>query len=180
MFRNTSISFQIYYEYPRTFWTLVVITFIDRLGGALIFPFLPFILQQIRRRHDRCGCVVCNVFVVLFAGSCHRRRADRSLWPQGIIIFGLIASSFSTWRWASRLRSNLFCTCSLYRYFSRCIRPCTSRQWLRYSAEERRADDMGILRVAFNLSVTIGPAIGGLLAARSYLCCSSPMRSSLS
>lgn len=29
----------IYYEYPRTFWMLVGITFIDRLGGALLFPF---------------------------------------------------------------------------------------------------------------------------------------------
>jgi MFS family permease len=35
--------------------------------------------------------------------------------------------------------------------------------------EEKRADGYGILRVAFNLSVTIGPAIGGILAARSYL-----------
>jgi MFS family permease len=35
--------------------------------------------------------------------------------------------------------------------------------------EEKRAQGFGILRVAANLSVTIGPAIGGLLAARSYL-----------
>jgi MFS family permease len=35
--------------------------------------------------------------------------------------------------------------------------------------EDKRADGYGMLRVAFNLSVTIGPAIGGLLAARSYL-----------
>jgi len=35
--------------------------------------------------------------------------------------------------------------------------------------EEKRAEGFGIFRVAFNLSVVIGPAIGGLLAARSYL-----------
>jgi MFS family permease len=35
--------------------------------------------------------------------------------------------------------------------------------------EEKRAQGYGIIRIAFNLSVTIGPAIGGLLAARSYL-----------
>ncbi len=35
--------------------------------------------------------------------------------------------------------------------------------------EEKRAQGYGIFRVAFNLSVVIGPAIGGLLAARSYL-----------
>jgi MFS family permease len=36
-------------------------------------------------------------------------------------------------------------------------------------SEQKRAQGYGIIRVAFNLSVTIGPAIGGLLAARSYL-----------
>ena len=35
--------------------------------------------------------------------------------------------------------------------------------------EEKRTDGYGILRVAFNLSVVIGPAIGGFLATRSYL-----------
>jgi MFS family permease len=35
--------------------------------------------------------------------------------------------------------------------------------------EEKRAQGFGLLRVAFNLAVTIGPAIGGFLAARSYL-----------
>jgi predicted MFS family arabinose efflux permease len=35
--------------------------------------------------------------------------------------------------------------------------------------EEKRAQGFGILRVAFNVSAAIGPAIGGLLAARSFM-----------
>ena len=35
--------------------------------------------------------------------------------------------------------------------------------------EEKHAQGFGIFRVAFNLSLVIGPAIGGLLAAKSYL-----------
>jgi MFS family permease len=35
--------------------------------------------------------------------------------------------------------------------------------------EEKRAEGYGIIRVGFNLAVTIGPAIGGFLAAQSYL-----------
>jgi MFS family permease len=34
--------------------------------------------------------------------------------------------------------------------------------------EEKRVDGFGIMRIIFNLSVVIGPAIGGFLAARSY------------
>lgn len=37
----------IYNEYPRTFWTLITITFIDRVGGAMLFPF--FALYQTRK-----------------------------------------------------------------------------------------------------------------------------------
>jgi MFS family permease len=35
--------------------------------------------------------------------------------------------------------------------------------------EEKRAQGYGIIRVAFNLAVVIGPVIGGFIAARSYL-----------
>jgi MFS family permease len=35
--------------------------------------------------------------------------------------------------------------------------------------EKQRAQGFGIFRVVFNLSVVIGPAIGGLLAAKSYM-----------
>jgi MFS family permease len=35
--------------------------------------------------------------------------------------------------------------------------------------EEKRADGFGILRVVINLAVTIGPAIGGVLATYSYI-----------
>jgi MFS family permease len=35
--------------------------------------------------------------------------------------------------------------------------------------EEKRASGFGIRRVAFNLAIVIGPAVGGFIAARSYL-----------
>jgi MFS family permease len=35
--------------------------------------------------------------------------------------------------------------------------------------EEKRAGGFGVLRIGFNIAVALGPAIGGLLASRSYL-----------
>ena len=35
-----------YEEFPRPFWTLVVVTFIDRLGGALLFPFFALYITS--------------------------------------------------------------------------------------------------------------------------------------
>ncbi len=37
---------QQYYSYPLTFRVLVAGTFIDRIGGALIFPFLSLYVAQ--------------------------------------------------------------------------------------------------------------------------------------
>ena len=34
--------------------------------------------------------------------------------------------------------------------------------------EELRGDAYGMFRIVFNLSVTIGPAIGGFMASRSF------------
>lgn len=36
----------IYHEYPRPFWTLVIATFIDRIGGALVFPFFALYITK--------------------------------------------------------------------------------------------------------------------------------------
>ena len=37
----------VYGEFPTTFWTLMGASFIDRLGGALLFPFLHYISRNI-------------------------------------------------------------------------------------------------------------------------------------
>lgn len=33
-------------EFPSEFWTLVIVTFIDRLGGALLFPFFALYITS--------------------------------------------------------------------------------------------------------------------------------------
>jgi hypothetical protein len=35
-----------YSEYPKTFWTLVAVTFIDKLGGFLLFPFFALYITK--------------------------------------------------------------------------------------------------------------------------------------
>jgi predicted MFS family arabinose efflux permease len=36
----------VYAEYPRAFWTLAIITFIDRVGGFMLFPFFALYLTR--------------------------------------------------------------------------------------------------------------------------------------
>jgi len=37
---------KVYHEYPRTFWNMVVVSFIDHISGALIFPFFALYLTS--------------------------------------------------------------------------------------------------------------------------------------
>ncbi|TLN09713.1 MFS transporter, partial [bacterium] len=37
---------KIYREFPRKFWLVVFVSFIDRVGGTLLFPFLSLYITQ--------------------------------------------------------------------------------------------------------------------------------------
>ena len=37
---------KIYHEYPRTYWLMILVNFIDRLGGSLLFPFFALYLTR--------------------------------------------------------------------------------------------------------------------------------------
>ncbi len=37
---------KLYHEYPQTFWVVIAITFIDRLGGSLLFPFFALYITS--------------------------------------------------------------------------------------------------------------------------------------
>jgi hypothetical protein len=47
MFNNTfEKSSTLYHEYPHTFWMVAAITLVDRMVGALIFPFLALYITS--------------------------------------------------------------------------------------------------------------------------------------
>ncbi len=55
----------IYREYPRTFWMMILVNFIDRLGGSLLFPFFALYLT----RRFGIGMTQVGVLFAVFAGS---------------------------------------------------------------------------------------------------------------
>ncbi len=80
----------VFQEYPRQFWILVGGTFIDRLGGALLFPFFTLYLT----RKFSIGMTQVGVIFGLFAVSSFfgsmiggavdgpaRPKEDAALWP---------------------------------------------------------------------------------------------------
>ncbi len=47
---------QLYNEFPTKFWTLVLATFIDRIGGTLIFPFFALYVTHKFNEIGRASC----------------------------------------------------------------------------------------------------------------------------
>ncbi|MBM3124330.1 MAG: MFS transporter [Chloroflexi bacterium] len=162
---------KVYHEFPRTFWIVVVITFIDRIGGALLFPFFAlYITSKFHVGMTDVGVLFAAFSVSSFAGSAIGGALTDRLGRKGVIIFGLIASSFSTIAMAYVGSFQAFFMLAFFvGILTDVAGPAHQAMVADILPEKQRADGYGIIRVAFNLSVVIGPAIGGFLAAKSYL-----------
>lgn len=162
---------EIYQEFPGTFWTLMGSSFIDRLGGALLFPFFTlYITERFNVGMTEAGILfaifaVTSVFGSMFGGAMTDRFGRR-----GMIIFGLVTSAVSSLGMGFMDDLSLFYAfAAVAGLLSNAGGPAQQAMVADLLPEEQRAQGYGIWRVVANLAVTIGPAVGGFLAARSYL-----------
>ena len=171
MLKQIEKAKNVYAEYPRTFWTLVVITFIDRVGGAMLYPFFAlYLTRKFGVGMTQVGVLFAVFSLSGFISSTMGGALTDRLGRKGIVIFGLIASSFSAVAMGLVNSFDAFFVLALtVGILSDVAGPAHNAMVADLLPEEKRAQGYGIIRVAFNLSVTIGPVIGGLLATRSYL-----------
>jgi len=158
-------------EFPRAFWTLVIVTFIDRLGGALLFPFFAlYITGKFGVGMTEVGVLFAAFSFSSFLGTLLGGALSDRLGRKGMLIFSLISTSVSSvFMGFVDTLSLFFAIALLVGIFTDAGGPAYEAMVADLLPEEKRAQGYGILRVAFNLSVVIGPAVGGFLATRSYL-----------
>jgi len=160
-----------YHAYPPQFWVLLLGTFIDRLGAALVFPFLTlYITRKFAVGMTEIGVLfgvfsLTNMVGGLFGGALTDRLGRKRTLMLGLVISALtsvlmgLAQSFTV----------LFVAIVVVGLFANVGGPAQQAMVADLLPEAKRAQGFGLLRVVVNLAVAIGPAIGGLLAARSYL-----------
>jgi MFS family permease len=164
-------ALQIYREYPRDFWMMIAVNFVDRLGASLLFPFFAlYITKRFNVGMTEVGGLFAIFFISGFIGSFPGGALTDRFGRKGIIIFSLIASSFSTLLMGFVNEFQFFLLVAFISgIFTDVGGPAYEAVFMDILPEEKRASGFGIRRVAFNLAVVIGPVIGGFIAARSYL-----------
>lgn len=168
MFKKTGETFN---NYPRTFWTLMGALFIDRIGGALIFPFLSlYITAKFNVGMTEVGTLFAIISVSSFFGSMLGGALTDRFGRRKLMIFGLIASATSTLilGLTNDIRV-IFFGAILVGLLSDVGGPATQAMVADILPEKQRLEGFGIWRVVANLAATIGPAVGGLIAAKSFL-----------
>jgi MFS family permease len=160
-----------YKEYPSQFWVLVLGVFIDRLGGALLFPFLTLYLTQ----HFSIGMTQVGVIFGMFSissvtGSVVGGALTDRLGRKGMLMFGLVMSALSSLLMGMLNQLiYLYLVILVVGVLSEVGGPASQALVADLLPDEQRAQGFGIIRVVVNLAVVFGPIIGGLLAARSFM-----------
>jgi MFS family permease len=156
--------------YPRPFWVLMTGVFIDQLGANFIYPFFALFVTA------RFGVGLTQVGLMLgtmtaggllggFVGGSLADRVGRKV----MILFGLLVSGlFSTAIIFITRFEQLFLAAALVGFLGSMSQPARDAMLVDLLPEERRASGFGILRVVFNLTVAIGPLIGGLASDYSF------------
>jgi MFS family permease len=161
----------IYDEYPRPFWVLMMGSFIDRLGGALLFPFFSlYITFRFDVGMTEVGIVFAIFSLSSFAGNALGGAMADKFGRKAMFIFGLVTSALSSLAMGFVDDLTMFYGLAvIVGLLSSAGGPAIGAMIADLLPEKKRADGYGLHRVVFNLAVAIGPAIGGFLATRSYM-----------
>jgi MFS family permease len=161
----------IYYDFPSKFWVVVGASFIDRVGGTLLFPFFSlYITQKFNVGMTQAG-VVLGIFSAFgLIGSMIGGALTDKFGRKNLILFGLVFSALSTLTlgFVNEL-AVLYPLAMVIGLLSDLAGPAHQAMIADLLPESKRQEGFGILRVVANMSWIIGPTIGGFIANRSFL-----------
>jgi MFS family permease len=158
-------------DFPRQFWILFGGTLVNSIGSGMVFPFLTLYL------HQRLNISMTYVGVLLLIWSSsslvgqivggaltdqfgRKKLMVFSLGANALVLIGFgLADSF------------LFgaIVAGLGGFVGALFQPARDAMIADLVQADKRPQAYGLIRVVANLGIAIGPAIGGFLAAQSYL-----------
>ncbi len=158
-------------SFPLSFRVLVASAFIDRVGGALIYPFLSlYVAQKFNVGMTQIGLLFGLWSLSGMVGSMIGGALSDKFGRKVILILGLIFSAASAlvMGLVNDMRTFYFLA-AFAGIFTDIGQPAQQAMVADLLKGEKRSEGFALLRVVMNLAVAIGPAIGGILAGVSYL-----------
>ncbi|HEX7976505.1 MAG TPA: MFS transporter [Anaerolineales bacterium] len=161
---------KIYSEYPKKFWIVVGVSFIDRIGGTLLFPFFAlYITQKFGVGMTQAGMVLGLFSIFGLAGGFLGGALTDRFGRRKLILFGLVFSALSTLTLGTARQFNtLIPLAVLIGLLSEIGGPAATAMLADILPEHQRQEGFGILRVVGNMAWIIGPTIGGFVASRNF------------
>jgi len=160
-----------YKEYPSAFKVLVLASFIDMVGGALLFPFFALYITE------RFGVGMTQVgflFTLFSAGSIISGMVGGALADKYgrrvMMLIGLVISGVGSIFMGLVDNLNIFyILAAILGLVGDIGGPARQAMVVDLLPSEKQTEGFGIMRVAMNLAVTAGPILGGFLATQSYM-----------
>jgi len=157
---------KIYYEFPRLFWVVVGVRFVDGIGGTLLFPFFAlYITQKFGVGMTQAGILLGMSSLFGLVGSMLGGALTDKFGRKQLILFGLIFSAISTLGFGlvNDIKV-LYPLVIVVGLLSNMSHPAHEAMIADILPENKRQEGFGILRVVANYAWIIGPTIGGFLA----------------
>jgi MFS family permease len=160
-----------YAEFPQLFWIIVSALFIDSIGSTLLTPFFAlYFTQKFGVGMTEAGTLLGMSSLFGLLGSIIGGAITDRFGRRQLILFGLITSALSSL--SLGLVSNLttlYFLIVIVGLLSRVAVPAYDAVMADVLPEAKRQEGFGIMRIAFNYAWIFGTALGGLIAARSFL-----------
>ena len=160
-----------YNEFPLEYWTLVFANFIDSVGATMLFPFFAlYITRRFGVGMTEAGILIALFSLSGFIGSLFGGALADKFGRRSLVLFGLVFSALSSLVMGFVNELYVFYALAVVvGLLSDIAGPAHQAMIADLLPEETRSEGFGVLRVARNLAWIVGPTIGGLLAAYSYM-----------
>ncbi len=160
-----------YRSYPGNFWVLMGAVFIDNLGSSFLYPFFAlYTTDKFGVGMTEVGTMFAVFALANLVGSLVSGAMIDKLGRKFIIVFGLVASALSSLMMGFVDQLSVFYVAvGLVGLFGMAGEPAQQVMVADLLPEEKHTEGYGLWRVVFNLAMTIGPMLGGLMAMHSYL-----------
>lgn len=152
---------KIYREFPSQFWIVVAVSFIDRVGGTLLFPFFSlYITQRFNVGMTQAGIILGLFSVFGLVGGMLGGALTDKFGRRKLILFGLVFSAISTLTLGLvDSLAALYPLAVVIGLLSDVAGPAHQAMIADILPEKKRQEGFGILRVVGNMAWIVGQPI---------------------